>query len=636
MGWNRIIIDVDYWPADPGSSDVYNKRTVLNRKDLEVGKTICYDDPSSIMPSIKVIDLDDEGITLATSKMTVHLPDDNGNKQVKLAEGGRDYTNFQLWARIETCIDVTHDLAFLRKFYHANQIAMLSEADVIALRDADDPYAKYAYARWLIIKNPEEGSFAKAFDLFKNAIEGGCTDALLGLSFMYDCGNAGVVDKALAISLRNDALAKGSERAALVFARNRIGGYNADAEPEKVVEEIKQRIATEEDLYPEWYDVLAFAYHQIGDVENAKKMYLKAVDHKVVTSYAYLAMLYKDEGDDANYRKWMLEGIDQGSGLCCILDADMAEEDFQALPESERVKLYCSVMTRLAIGVVRCEGLCAYFQASNYFCGTMGFEQDFEAAVKAATRGHALGDSLSCALLADMSEEYGETYECLKLDEAQRAFMRLEALRYGDDSQLEAVVEAYNKGLYEGSVAEEVEREWLPEFKLKPTQKLVKDEMDPTVLIIHPNAYTEYLQVDLSKFFFMDPFPQIGKLIHAKDTRALSVSQPMWDITKAANLEEGRSLTMFYDIDAETKGLKVNPVATKLSGGKEMRGMVVIALEGDFHPMDCNDSGYCPYYSFTYYDDIEAVFDEIYDLMDGRLYSDDDLEDDDGRFDAYV
>ena len=92
---------------------------------------------------------------------------------------------------------------------------------------------------------------------------------------------------------------------------------------------------------------------------------------------------------------------------------------------------------------------------------------------------------------------------------------------------------------------------------------------------------------------------------------------------------------MFYDIDAEKKELKVNPVATKLSGGKEIRGEVVIALEGKFQPMDCNDSGYRPYYSFTFYDDIEAVFDEIYDLMDGQLYSDDDYEDDDEFEDDY-
>lgn len=160
--------------------------------------------------------------------------------------------------------------------------------------------------------------------------------------------------------------------------------------------------------------------------------------------------------------------------------------------------------------------------------------------------------------------------------------------------------------------------------------------MEPTVIIIHPNAYTEYVKADLSKVSIWEPFRQIAKLIDAKDTRDWSVSQPLRDITKAANLEEGRYLTMFYDFDAEKKGLKVNPVATKLSGGKEIRGKVIIALEGDFQPMDCNDSGYRPYYSFTFTDDIKAVFDEIHDLMDGQLYTDDDLDDDDGRFDAYV
>ena len=180
MGWNRIIIDVDYWPADPGCTDVYTQRTIKNRKVLEVGKTISYDDPSDIMPSITVIDLDDAGITLATSEMTVRLPDGKGNKQAKLAEGGRDYTNFQLWVRMETCIDVTHDLAFLRKFYHAHQIAMLSEADVEALRDADDPYAKYAYARWLIITNPEKG-FCQSIRTIQNCGGGWLCRCVAGL-----------------------------------------------------------------------------------------------------------------------------------------------------------------------------------------------------------------------------------------------------------------------------------------------------------------------------------------------------------------------------------------------------------------------------------------------------------------------
>lgn len=651
MAWNTIIIDVDYWPSDPGSTKVFTERTTLNRNDLKVGMTIHYDDPSDLMPSIKVTDMDEEGITLATPEMTVHLPDFKGHTQAKLAENGRNYTNFELWVSIgeeapafpaqgsdwePRALSVTHDLAFLRKFYNANQIARLSEADIDTLRESDDPYAKYAYARWLVVTNLENGSFDKAYQLYEEAEEGGCIDATMGLSLMYDNGDAGVVDKELAITLRDNALNQGSEWAALIYARNRIAGYNAEAEPEKVLEEVKQRIATDKDIYPEWYAVLGFAYEQLGDKENAKEMYKKAIDNEVSSAYAYLAILYKEEGDEANYRKWMLEGIDHHCGLCCMLDADMSEEDFQALPEDERDTLYWAVLQRLIRGIVLCEGVCAYLQAYNYYHGTLGFEQNFEMAMESATKGYTLGDPYSCALVADMSEESGDEHECLKLDEGQTAFMRLEALRYGDNSQLEAVVKAYHKGLYEGPIADEVEREWLPQFKLEPIPNLVKDEIIPTVLVIHPNAYTEYKKTDLSKVSIWEPFRQIAKLIDAKDTRDWSVSQPMRDITKAANLEEGRYLTMFYDIDAEKKGLKVNPVATKLSGGKEIRGKVIIALEGDFHPMDCNDSGYRPYYSFTFDEDIEAVFDEIYDLMDGQLYTDDDLEDDDGRFDAYV
>jgi hypothetical protein len=96
------------------------------------------------------------------------------------------------------------------------------------------------------------------------------------------------------------------------------------------------------------------------------------------------------------------------------------------------------------------------------------------------------------------------------------------------------------------------------------------------------------------------------------------------------------NVAMFYDLDTEKKELKVNPVATQLNNGIEMRGPVVIAREGEFQPMDCNDSGFRPVYSFTFYDDITAVFDEIYDFVGGHLYTDDDLEDDDGRYDAYV
>jgi len=402
----------------------------------------------------------------------------------------------------------------------------------------------------------------------------------------------------------------------------------------EVLEEIKQRIVSDTDLNPDWYSIMAFAYESMDDIESAKQMYHKAIEHDVEKAYFFLAYIYNNEGDTDTYRKLMLEGIERGCALCHILDADMDEEEFYKLSLSKQSKLKREVKKRLERGMQLGEGLCAYYLAYNYYHGDLGFKRNIKKAFEYASEGYRLCDAYSCNLIIDMQDD--ETPKGFKLADKHIAYMRLEALRYGDDDQLAKVVKAYNEGLFtEEAIKEEIRREWLPKY-VKPFPKLVKDKMDPTVLIIHPDGYAEYQEVDISKFFFMDPFKEIGQLIGAADTRSVTVPQPLRDITKAVDLDEGLNVAMFYDLDAEKKGLEVNPVATQLNNGKEMRGAVVVALEGEFHPMDCNDSGFRPVYSFTYYDDITAVFDEIYDLVDGHLYTDDDLEDDDGRYDAYV
>ena len=393
-------------------------------------------------------------------------------------------------------------------------------------------------------------------------------------------------------------------------------------------------MATDADFNPNWYSIMAYAYETLDDLENAKLMYHEAIAHGEERARFFLAYIYRNEGDEETYRKLMLEGIERGCALCCILDANMEEEGFYGLSLNKQTQTRREITKWLKQGVELGEGLCAYYLAINHYHGDLGFKRDIKKAFEYANEGYRLGDSSACSLIVDMQDD--ETPKDFKLDDKQMAFMCLEALRFGDDDQLAKVVKAYNEGLYpQEAIQEEIRREWLPKY-IKPLPKLVKDEMEPTVLIIHPDGYAEYLEADISKFSFMDPFKEIGELIDAADTRNVTVAQPLRDITEAVDLEVGQSVAMFYDIDAEKKGLKVNPVATKLNGGEEMRGAVVIALEGDFVPMDCNDSGYRPVYSFTFYDDITAVFDEIYDLVGGQLYTDDDLEDDDGRYDPYA
>lgn len=634
MSWYKLIIDVDYWPSDPGSSSHYCERTQLLLSDLKAGQSVSYDDPSDILPSITLVGIDQKGVTLQAGGTTVRLPDFWGSRFSKIAEAGRNYTNFQLWAGVEEAIDITHDLKFLRIFSKNSRIMSLTPADIEVLSGSDDPYAMYGYASWLATNNRNNDDINKAFDLYAKSAEGGCADALMGESLLWSNGMGGIMDSQLAADLRDEAVAKGSELAAMCQARNRIAGLNANKEPEQVLEEIKQRMATDTDLNPNWYGIMAYAYETLDDLENAKKMYHEAVERGEERACFFLAYIYRNEGDEETYRKLMLEGIERGCALCCILDADMDEEAFYELSLNKQTQTRREITKRLKRGIELGEGLCAYYLAINYYHGDLGFKRDLNKAFKYAQEGYRLGDACCCNLIVDMQDD--ETPKGFKLNEKQMAFMRLEALRLGDDDQLAKVVKAYHEGLYTvEAIQEEIRREWLPKY-IKPLPNLVKDEMDPTVLVIHPDGYAEYLEADISKFHFEDPFKEIGELIDAADTRSVTVTQPLRDITEAVGLEEGQNVAMFYDLDAEKKGLKVNPVATKLNGGNEIRGAVVVALEGDFVPMDCNDSGYRPYYSFTYYDDITAVFDEIYDLMGGHLYTDDDLEDDDGRYDPYV
>lgn len=288
MSWYKLIIDVDYSPSDPGCRDHYFERTEMLIKDLKVGQNIGYNDPSSILPSIKLVGIDEKGVTLQSADTTVRLPDFKGNHFSKLAESGRDYTNFQLWAGVVEAIDISHDLSFLRRFSTNSQIMRLTDADIEVLSNSNDPYAMYGYASWLAVNNRNVDDIKMAFDLYAKAAEGGCADALMGESLLWCNGLGGIMDSQLAAKLRDEAVEKGSEFAAMLQARNRIAGYNANQEPERVLEEIKQRIATDTDLNPNWYSIMGYAYETLGDKENARQMYQKAVDHHVAKAYFFL------------------------------------------------------------------------------------------------------------------------------------------------------------------------------------------------------------------------------------------------------------------------------------------------------------------------------------------------------------
>ena len=143
-----------------------------------------------------------------------------------------------------------------------------------------------------------------------------------------------------------------------------------------------------------------------------------------------------------------------------------------------------------------------------------------------------------------------------------------------------------------------------------------KTEIYPTVLVIHPSGYTEFLETDVNSV----PLNELGALIDAEELVSVHFSDALGQITKECCLN--RNLTMYFDRDSILKGLEYNDVGTMLYGsGAEVMGAVIIALEDD----ECNA------YAFDMEEDIEDVFEAI-DELTGLLRRE---TDDDGRYDAW-
>ena len=144
-----------------------------------------------------------------------------------------------------------------------------------------------------------------------------------------------------------------------------------------------------------------------------------------------------------------------------------------------------------------------------------------------------------------------------------------------------------------------------------------KTEIFPTVLVIYPSGYTEFLETDVNPV----PLNELGALIDAEELVSVHFSDALGQITKECGLT--KNVMMYVDKDAMIKNLEDNPVATMLYNCDcEIRGSVIIALE---------DAEYITY-AFDMEEDIESVFESI-DELTGLLRRE---MDDDGRFDAWA
>ena len=141
-------------------------------------------------------------------------------------------------------------------------------------------------------------------------------------------------------------------------------------------------------------------------------------------------------------------------------------------------------------------------------------------------------------------------------------------------------------------------------------------EILPTVLVIHPSGYTEFLDTDMSSM----TSSEIESLIYGEDLEVAHSSEHLERITNECGLE--KNLVMYFVKKAATEDIEDNYVGSMLyDGGAEVRGPIIIALEDNEQNIS----------SFENEEDIENVFDAI-DELTGILRRE---TDDDGRYDPW-
>ncbi len=103
MEWKKLIVYVDADTMDPGIVHSSRMATELEPDQLKVGEKVRYKDPSGIMASLTVKAMDENGVTLKVGEAgEVRLWP---GEEVRLDSGGRDYTNFGLYAKLEPSYD---------------------------------------------------------------------------------------------------------------------------------------------------------------------------------------------------------------------------------------------------------------------------------------------------------------------------------------------------------------------------------------------------------------------------------------------------------------------------------------------------------------------------------------------------
>lgn len=447
MEWNDLKIMFSADAMDPGVVSSSTEYTVYDRDELSVGQMLPYDDPSGVLPRLKVVRLTPETLTLQTGDHYVEVA---CGRWTNLGSAGRDYTNFSLDAQLIP-VPQGGQLTCLASNHYA--LATMKETRVARLEAADDADSNFILGRWYMFAMPCDDYATKAEQYYQKAIAKGNADAMMALAHLHRDGDLGKVDVEKYLSMRDEARSKGSVMADVQWHRDLLYGNFTKSDPSLSISLMERKLQEAGETAPIWEELLGWAYREIDNKEQAKEYFQQAIDAGFTK--AWDGLLYLDHS-----MRVINRASKAGAGMAYLYLNEELKEEYDQKSEYGKQELSKQLMEYYERAIQMGEPLGYYYIGMFYYNGSYGYEEDDEKAWQFFMAGAKRKCSSCWFMLAEMTHE-GRAPE--QFHYSDLCYFRLMALRNGMTSQNDEVVDAYRDGELK-SYAEEIEKCYVPHY----------------------------------------------------------------------------------------------------------------------------------------------------------------------------
>lgn len=426
--WQTLIIHVIWETHDPGIVNRDSATTSYDATELKAGDRLRYNDPSGTLPSLKLIEIKEDEVTIQADGNEYKL---KPGEYSYMGSGGKNYTEFHLSVGLLLSDKQKADVSGIRFPF---QIYQMTEEQVATVKQSKRLRDIYLKALWLYYYNPYENAYSEAYKFLRYVGDKGISDAYYNLAEMFYNGTSGRLDMNEYIRLRNKAESFGSKLGMIARIEDLTFGICCDADPQKAIEEATQYLeahapitletintkvknqqflvealnaceeATDkENVDPRLFVALGKAHYWVKNNELSTAYYRMAVSAGYVTAFKFLEIT-----DDM---KRLGRKLNSGYTICLEGEVEARIADLKGFgweQHHRNAKKWLNEALKLG------ESEAAYHLGELYRNGTGGFEKDLDKAWQYFYRGFQLRHeecARMCALMIDCGEKINDSHK---------------------------------------------------------------------------------------------------------------------------------------------------------------------------------------------------------------------------------